>query len=109
MYKFIDKFGYGEPFVYIHPYKQEVVKNAVNQAFEGISHIIVFGSAVGLACKPYSDVDLCVIGDVCENSLTKLRTKGQPMDILHYTSVEELKKDRRVYEEITRKGVMVYG
>ena len=28
-YKFIDKHGYGGPYVYIHPYKQQSVKQIV--------------------------------------------------------------------------------
>lgn len=109
--RFIDKFGYGEPFVFIHPYKQTLAKAVLDKAFEyikGIEHIIIFGSAITDACKPYSDIDICVIGDFDISQISKLRVKDEAMDILHFKNVATLKEDPRLFEEIS-KGVAIYA
>ena len=109
MYQFIDKHNLGKPYTYIHPYKQFLVKNIVDKIFDGVEYLVVFGSATSMACKPYSDLDICVVGDFCESELAKLRVKGESIDILHYCNLEALKEDRRLYNEIAEKGVKVYG
>jgi len=108
MYLFKDKYNLGKPYIYIHPYKQNVVSEVVKNVFKEVNQIIVFGSAVSLACKPHSDVDLCVIGNFCESKLSHLRVKGESIDILHYTSVSDLQKDTRILNEV-KNGVRVYG
>ncbi|MCL1846040.1 MAG: nucleotidyltransferase domain-containing protein [Defluviitaleaceae bacterium] len=108
MYLFKDKYNLGKPYIYIHPYKQKIVNDIVARAFSEISQLIVFGSAVSLACKPHSDVDVCVIGDFCESKLRELRVTGEALDFVHYTDVDSLRKDRRLCAEV-KKGVLVYG
>jgi predicted nucleotidyltransferase len=108
MYLFHDKYNLGKPYIYIHPYKQKIVSEVVSRVFDEISQLVVFGSAVSLACKPYSDVDFCVIGDFCESKIKNLRIKGEEIDFLHYKSIDELREDRRLCEEV-KKGVKVYG
>jgi len=44
-----------------------------------------------------------------DSELGQLRIPGVPIDIAHYTSIDELKSDKQLYEEIMRKGVWVYG
>ena len=46
MYKFIDKYGYSEPYTYIHPNKQQVVKKIIETVPTWAEYLIVFGSAV---------------------------------------------------------------
>jgi len=107
-YKFIDKYGYGGSYVYIHPYKQHVVKTIVNNVFPEISQVIVFGSSTTTACKPYSDVDICVIGDFDSEQVSNLRVAGEAIDILHFKNIDSLLEDARLTDEV-RKGVRVYG
>ena len=108
-YRFIDKYGYGKPFVYIHPYKQQTVKAIVDNVFPGVKQLIIFGSATSTACKPYSDVDVCVIGDFDTEEVTKLRTSEDNLDILHFKNIEILLQDTRLVRELKKKGVRVYG
>ena len=108
-YKFIDKHGYGGPYVYIHPYKQKAVKQIVDNIFPGVSQLIIFGSATSTACKPSSDIDVCVIGEFDTEQVAKLRQAGDVLDILHFVNVESLKHDTRLVNELRTKGVRVYG
>lgn len=106
--QFIDKYGYGKPYVYIHPYKQHVVKAIADSIFPEIGQVVVFGSAVTNACKPYSDVDVCVIGNFDTEKVAQLRVKGEAIDILHFETVDHLRQDDRLVNEV-RKGVQIYG
>jgi predicted nucleotidyltransferase len=108
MYLFKDKYNLGKPYVYIHPYKQGVVRDVVQRVFSGVEQLIIFGSSVSLSCKANSDVDICVIGDFCESKLSQLRVEGEVMDIVHYPCADSLRQDVRLYDEI-KKGVRVYG
>ncbi|MCL1877621.1 MAG: nucleotidyltransferase domain-containing protein [Defluviitaleaceae bacterium] len=108
MYLFKDKYNLGKPYIYIHPYKQKIVSDIVERAFDEISQLVVFGSAVSLACKPHSDVDICVIGNFCESRLSELRITGEALDLVHYPDVNTLRKDKRLCAEV-KKGVRVYG
>jgi len=108
MYRFFDKHNYREPYIYIHPYKQQIVKQVVENVFDEIDYVIVFGSAVTTACKPYSDLDICVIGEFDEEKLRALRIKGEDMDILHFSEVKDLLEDKILAREV-EKGVVVYG
>ena len=109
MYRFIDKHNLGEPYIYIHPYRQRDVKELVDKAFEGISYIILFGSSVNDTCKYDSDLDVCVIGDFDEALLKDFRVKGVAMDVLHYKTVDDLKTETYLFNEINKNGVKVYG
>ena len=109
MYKFIDKYNLGKPYIYIHPYMQHHVKRLVDIIPDGITHFIVFGSAVGVACKPYSDLDICLIGDVDDADLAVLRTGDVVLDIHHYATTADLREDEGLFREIRDKGVQVYG
>lgn len=108
MYLFKDKHNLGKPYIYIHPYKQKIVHEVVARAFEEITQLIVFGSAVSPACKPYSDVDFCIIGDFCESKIKNLRIPGEVLDFMHFKNVEILREDSRFCKEV-EKGVRVYG
>jgi len=107
-YRFVDKYNYGSPYIYIHPYKQHVVKTIVDNTFPEISQIIVFGSSITTACKPYSDVDICVIGDFDDEHLSSLRVRGEAIDITHFKTVGMLLQDSRLADEV-KKGVRVHG
>jgi len=109
MYRFIDKHNLGEPYDHIHPYQQIRVRELVNRVFDGITHVIIFGSSVNLTCKPNSDLDVCVIGDFDTDKIKQLRIKDVAMDVLHYKDAETLKDDYRIYREVTERGVQVYG
>jgi predicted nucleotidyltransferase len=108
MYLFKDKYNLGKPYIYIHPYKQMIVRNVVEKVFSDITQLIVFGSSVSLTCKPYSDVDICVIGNFDGIRLGELRVKGEAIDFVHYPCINELQKDKRLFNEI-KKGVRIYG
>jgi predicted nucleotidyltransferase len=113
-YLYFDKHGYGEPFVYIHPFKQAAAKHLAENIMPGITHVIVFGSAVLPCCRSWSDVDVCLIGDMGDDVLlSPLKKKGESYDFLKYASLDELHRlaDRsiqNVEKSIVEKGVLVY-
>jgi predicted nucleotidyltransferase len=116
---FFDKYGYGKPFTYIHPFKQKAVKHVVDNVPDSVKMIIVFGSSVTDGCGYDSDIDLCVIGnptaDEHHNMITyKLGTEGlQPFDVLSYKTLAELVNAFSIEKfgierEILLNGVRVY-
>ena len=114
MYKFIDKYGYGEPLSYIHPYKQKAVKYTVDSIFDWVLYIIVFGSSVSTTCKINSDIDLCLIGKSVDNfDLNLLRFQNESYDFILVESKEELfskasLNSQNIYKDILENGVIVY-
>lgn len=113
MYQFNDIYGYGKPIIFIHPFKQQVVKKLVEHICPAVTHVIIFGSATLPACRYDSDVDVCLIGDVENMDTSKLLMSGQAYDIVKYHSLTELRQKaessfHNISKEIYTKGVVVY-
>jgi len=120
MYKFKDIYGYGEPFTWIHPYKQQQAKYIVDNKPDWVEKIIIFGSAVGTWHFYEKDLDVCIIGkdpqpaDERDYRYQKLmRMDGTSYDFLNYDSMECLlcyKNDiGSVQYDILNEGVVVYA
>lgn len=112
MPKFNDIHQYGEPFSYIHPYKQKEVKHLVDHITAPITHAIVFGSGTNYTCWWGSDLDVCLIGVDASYNTKPLRYPGQAYDFIFYNSLQELAQNttpNSVEKEIWEKGVVVYG
>ena len=113
-YLYFDKHGYGEPFVYIHPFKQAAAKHMVDNITPEITHVIIFGSSTLPCCRSWSDIDVCLIGDIDDSvPLTSLRIKGESYDFLKYKSVDEMQRlakrsIQNVERNILEKGVLIY-
>lgn len=114
MYKFINKYGYGEPFIYIHPYRQKAVKYAVDNVFDWVLYIVVFGSSINTTCKFNSDIDMCLIGKPSSMfDLNLLRLQNESYDFILVESEEELfskasLNNQNIYKNILENGVIVY-
>lgn len=113
MYKFIDKYGYGEPYIYIHPHKQQIVKQIVDAIPNWVDYLIVFGSAVNATCKQTSDVDLCVIGQRKDSDNVE-DFDNLHVDIITHNTVTSFKDSisKNPYSassDAYNKGVVVYA
>jgi len=114
MYKFIDKHGYGKPYTYVHPYKQQAVKQFVNILPEWVEMVILFGSAVQTYCKPTSDIDVCIIGTPPNKGNYDIDIHEQTIDFLQYNTKENFLAavENNPYgaaAEAYLKGVVVYA
>lgn len=113
-YLYFDKYGYGEPFIYIHPFKQSAVKYLVEHVSPEITHVIIFGSSTSPCCRSWSDIDVCLVGDIDETKpLSFLQKKGESYDILKYKSIHEIgrlaeRSIQNIEKSILEKGVLVY-
>lgn len=90
----------------IHPLKQRDVYELI-KAVENDSHIIgiiVFGSAIRFDCHSMSDLDVLIIRDdsqlKIDASLSEIKSE---LDIIFHA-----KLGRRLKDEISRTGVIVY-
>ena len=91
---------------YIHPLKQRKVKefiDYVNDKYPEIDMICIFGSSVTPYCHPGSDIDV-VIGGV-----NKHRFVPPDNDIYDIIWADSITPGSSFANEITRKGVVVYG
>ena len=114
VYKFIDKYNYGAPYYYVHPYKQHAVKHLVDNVDDWVDVVIIFGSSVTHAHHYESDLDVCIIGIPDEEfSSQKLRLRGEPYDFILVDSAMILRQKsdedfNSVYRDIMEEGVVVY-
>jgi predicted nucleotidyltransferase len=115
MYKFNDRYEYGGPFVYIHPYKQRAVKYLVENVDDTVQYVIVFGSAAHPSCARDSDIDVCIIGVNSEEFNSRnLRLAGESYDFMTYPSTDALLEEaglscQNVAKTIYEEGVVVYA
>jgi len=113
---FKDVFGFGYPYILIHPYKQRALKHLIDNKPDWTAHIIVFGSSVRVSHLWWKDFDVCLIGSDGFSSayeMQKLKVKDVEYDFLLYRSLEEIlackDKINDVRGDIFREGVLVYG
>lgn len=112
---FKDIYGFGVPYIYVHPYKQKAVKHLVENLQSWVTHVIVFGSAVKSGHFWWSDIDVCLIGEPPNDNYTqglKIRNSNHSYDFVLYSSLYELERDAISYANlgyhIIREGVVVY-
>ena len=107
---FFDKHNLGYPFIHIHPYKQKAVKYLVDNIYDSIDNVIIFGSSVRNNHIDTSDLDVCIIGDLTNKSL--LRIPEINYNWLDYESLSDIIEYRNkidsVRYDIFNEGVMVY-
>ena len=118
--KFKDIFNLGEPFTSIHPYKQKAVKHLVDNKPSWVTHIIIFGSAVGTWHFYEKDLDVCLIGKdpqkTDERDCNYQRVMKLPdveYDFLVYDTFEDLNRFKddvgSVQYHISKEGVVVFA
>ena len=114
IYKFIDKYGYGRPYIYVHPFKQKQVKLLVDTVEPWVEYIILFGSVVNLTCKSTSDIDICVIGSPPNKNNYIIGDIEGEHDIILRSSLDEIKDRYKsgtlgAIKDIVEKGIIVYA
>lgn len=114
MHKFIDKYNYGEPYIYVHPYKQKEAKELVNALPPWVDMVILFGSSVQTCCKPSSDMDICIIGKPPTKHAKYISVGELPLDILHYDTKADFLNNMRLNPhsataDAYEKGVVIYA
>jgi predicted nucleotidyltransferase len=119
-YKYIDKYGYGSPFFYIHPLKQKAVRRLVDNLPTGTEYALVFGSALLPACREESDIDIALIGNI-DGKINfrdlisdKTERNGCEYDIVTFPSIGYLREKaarsiQNGERSILEKGLVVYG
>jgi predicted nucleotidyltransferase len=114
-YIYIDKYGYGRPYINIHPLLQKQVKHLVDNIPEGTQYVYVFGSALLPSCRQESDLDVALVGEISlSDSFAPMRLPDCEYDILTFPSMESLKEAaeesiQNVARSILEEGLLVYG
>ena len=120
MFRFKDVFGLGEPFTFIHPYKQKAVKHLVDNRPSWVTSIIIFGSAVGTWHFYEKDLDVCLIGKDPQCTETRdyiyqraMKLPNVEYDFLIYDTLEDLLASKddigSVQYHIHKEGVVVFA
>lgn len=89
---------------YIYPIQQKRIQSIIEHLSKdnNVKRIIVFGSSVSDRCHVGSDIDLYI--ELCEEKPVIKKAFDFPFDLWTNFSVDE-----RLYREIQREGVIVYG
>lgn len=110
-YIFPDVNNRGELYKSIHPKKQEVVYQLLQDVPPNIEAIGVFGSALTPHCKDDSDIDIIIIASTYNH---EFKTKGLGVDVLDYRSLDSLVESAEVggfnsiAYNIINEGVFIY-
>jgi predicted nucleotidyltransferase len=113
-YVYIDKYGYGSPYTFIHPLRQKHVKHLVEHVPEGTRYVYLFGSSLLPSLHQDSDVDVALIGDIdMSSSFLPMKLPDCDYDILTFSSMEELKENasqsiQNTERSILEEGLLVY-
>jgi hypothetical protein len=114
-YLSINKYGYGRPYVNIHPLKQKQVKHLVDHVPAGTRYVYIFGSALLPSCREGSDIDAALVGDIdLSGSFNPMKLPGNEYDILTFHSMNELAETaaesiQNIARSILEEGLLVYG
>lgn len=105
--------------------KKKHIENILNSAplCKQISAIMLFGSSLEKRCTNKSDIDLVIISNSSLNKLSQLKAfdmfmnclysydMEQEYDRLYFKSIKEIeekKDDIPIYNELMRKGKVIY-
>jgi len=114
-YEYNDKYGYGNPYIYIHPLRQRQVRHLVENKPPGTRYILVFGSVLHPYCREDSDVDVALVGKIPKGENFKaMMLPNCEYDIFVYESLEDLReKSQRNPQNMERSilegGLAVYA
>ncbi len=89
----------------IHPLKQGKVEELIaytKNRYPQVTRIAVFGSSVSPRCRPWSDIDIVIYGDV----LKKFIAPGN--DVYDVVRAEGLSEDGALYNQILKEAWVVY-
>ena len=113
--RFRDIHELGEPFCFVHPYKQKAVKYLVDRLPDSVSYAFVFGSAIQSGHFWWHDLDVCLVaGNLPDNfaSPLKLKPREHSYDFVVYPSMEALRLEYDDYTSVgyhvLREGLLVY-
>ncbi|MDR1664284.1 MAG: nucleotidyltransferase domain-containing protein [Clostridiales bacterium] len=114
-YLYIDKYGYGSPFVHVHPLRQKHVKHLTEHLPEGTRYAFLFGSALFPSCRSDSDIDVALIGEINKSdSFMPMKLPDCEYDIFIFSSMDELRKGasrsiQNAERSILDEGLLIYG
>ena len=93
-------------------FKKEDLQKIIEVLPESVEELWVFGSAVTPYCRPDSDLDICVIGDISkEDRRTISHAPRRGIDLLDISKKDfEGEKINRgsIFFEIYTKGLLIY-
>lgn len=109
---FEDKYKLGGNLKYVHPSKQEAVKEILEIIPDSLEELWLFGSSVTGSCKESSDIDLCLVGNTThEEEKLIYMTPKCAVDIIRETPegfLEEQSKKESIYKQVYDTGVLIY-
>ena len=109
--------GFYKPLNYVYYTQVASTKLLMEHARElpSIRYLILFGSSITLGCGEESDLDVLVLADGYDESLSLLRSlrRGikKPIDFIPETVEhfkECVKSGHELYNEIFKKGLIIY-
>lgn len=96
----------------VSSFKQEDLQKILDVLPDSVEELWVFGSAVTPYCRPDSDLDICVIGDISkEDRRTISHAPRRGIDLLDISKkdFEEEKEVRgSIFFEVYTKGLLIY-
>ncbi|HVI39628.1 MAG TPA: nucleotidyltransferase domain-containing protein [Anaerovoracaceae bacterium] len=109
---FEDQFNIGGNLKYVHPSKQEAVKEILKVIPESLEELWLFGSSISGSCKETSDIDICLVGNTThdEEKLIYMAPKCA-VDIIKETPegfLEEQTYKGSIYKQVQDTGVLIY-
>ena len=99
----------------IHPLMQRVVNDIYEyvKTNNSIEKVIIFGSAINIRCNNKSDIDVALkIRNECFNIEYRNKISEKIQEISNFNAdiiwLNTIDKNSRLYENISKKGVVVY-
>ena len=99
----------------IHPLMQRVVNDIYEyvKTDHSIEKVIIFGSAINIRCNNKSDIDVALkIRNECFNIEYRNKISEKIQEISNFNAdiiwLNTIDKNSRLYENISKKGVVIY-
>lgn len=99
----------------IHPLMQRVVNDIYEyvKTNNSIEKVIIFGSAINIRCNNKSDIDVALkIRNECFNIEYRNKISEKIQEISNFNAdiiwLNTIDKNSRLYENISKKGVVIY-
>lgn len=100
---------------YVAPLKQREVKILIDTVPACVEMLVLFGSAITDCCRPFSDIDLVIVGEELDSHQQELlayrKQIKSEMDILMMSRrelQEAVKTELPFYKELYEKGIVIY-